>query len=72
MHENKSFLHIHLIQNIKQLPYINTVQIICIGAVIVNDRPQILALLLSFVFLSGFIQVRFNFIDDVISLYEVG
>lgn len=72
MHENKSFLHIHLIQNIKQLPCINTVQIIRIAAVTVNDSPQILALLLSFVFLSGFIQVRFNFIDDVISLYEVG
>lgn len=26
----------------------------------------------SFLFLFGFTQVRFNFIDDVISLYEVG
>lgn len=45
--------------------------IICIGTV-VTDRRQILALLRSFVFLFGFTQVRFNFIDDVSSLYEVG
>lgn len=37
-----------------------------------TDRPQISALLLSFGFLFGFTQVRFNFIDDVISLNEVG
>lgn len=47
----------------------NTVHIICISAVI-TDR--ILALVLSFVFLFCFTQVRFNFIDDVISLSEVG
>lgn len=48
-----------------------TSHVICSGAVI-TDGPQILALLLSFVFLFGFTQVRFNFIDDVIRLYEVG
>lgn len=33
---------------------------------------QSLGLLLPFVFLFGFTQVRFNMTDDVISLYEVG
>lgn len=42
----------------------NTIHIICIGTII-TDRPH-----LSFLF--GFTQVRFNFIDDVISSYEVG
>lgn len=70
-HENNSFVHTHPSQHIKPQG-INTVHIICIGAVILNDGRQILALSLSFVFLSGFTQVRFNFIDDVISLYEVG
>lgn len=46
----------------------NTVHI-CISAVITY---RILALVLSFVFLFCFTQVRFNFIDDVISLSEVG
>lgn len=58
-----------------KLHRINTVHIVCIGTV-VTDGPQILALMLSFVFFFspffGFTQVRFNFIDDVISLYEVG
>lgn len=70
-HDNKSFIHSHSDQHIKWHG-IDTVHIICIGAVILNDGRLILALLLSFVFLSGFTQVRFNFIDDVISLYEVG
>lgn len=43
---------------------------LCIG--ILTDRPQILTLLSCQVFLFGFTQVRFTFIDDVISLYEVG
>lgn len=70
-HDSNSFVHTHPGQHIK--PHsIDTVHIICIGAVILNDRRLILALSLSFIFLSGFTQVRFNFIDDVISLYEVG
>lgn len=65
----KSLIHTHHSQYIKL--HGNTIHIICTGTVIA-DEPQILALVRSFVFLFGFTQVRFNFIDDVISLYEVG
>lgn len=66
----KSKLFTHHSHYIK-LHSINTIPIICVGTVITDTR-EILALVLSFVFLFGFTQVRFNFIDDVISLYEVG
>lgn len=62
----KSFIHIHHHQYITQ--HGNTIHIICIGTII-TGRSQILALLLSFVFIFGFTQVRFNF-DDVVSLCE--
>lgn len=70
-HGNLSFIHTFNSQW-RQIHNIIAVYIICTVTVNLNDRPQISALLLSSVLLSCFMQMRFNFIDDVISLYEEG
>lgn len=65
-----TFITARALKKTKQLHAIHPIHIICIGAVIVHDRPQFFSTPVVICLFIGFIQVRF--IDDVISLYYVG